>query len=135
MVARKIKEECLKLKKDGLAYPTRTSTNIALAECSITLLALFAAISPKLDSAMEAVMMGSIVTSVVNNQTTILQLSLSVLLNQKHKLIDHVTSSYNELQQFKVSCASSMATLLRLGSFDSTNGLVQVVADSFDTEI
>jgi len=100
MVAKKIKAET---KKGGLAYPTRTPTNTALAECSSTLLALFAAISPKLNSAMEAVMMGSIVISVVNNQTTTLQLSLSVLLNQKHKLIDQfhnfgVTSTYNELQ-------------------------------------
>jgi len=49
-------------------------------------------------------MMGNIITSVVNNQTTALQLSLSVLLNQKRKLVDQfhnfgITSSYNELRR------------------------------------
>jgi len=62
---------------------------------------------------MEAAMMGTIVTSNVNNQTTSLQLSLSVLL----------------------SCASSMVNLPRLGLFDGTHGLVQVVAENFDTGI
>jgi len=90
--------------------------------------------------AMEAAMMGNIVTSVVNTKTTTLQLSLSVLLNQKHKLIDKfhnfdVTSSYNELQWLKVSFVGSVATLPRLGLFDSTNGLVKVVVDNFDTKI
>jgi len=85
-------------------------------------------------------MMGNIITSVVNNQTTALQLSLSVLLNQKRKLVDQFhnfgdTSSYNELRRFKISCASLMANLPRLRLFDSTNGLVQVVTDNFDTEI
>ena len=140
MVAKRIKAESLKLKRDGHAYPTCIPMNTALAECSSTLLTLFAAISPKLDSSMEAAMMGSIVTSVVNNQTTTLQLSLSVLLNQKQKLVDQfhnfgITSSYNELRRFKISCTSSMANLPRLGLFDSTNGQVQVVADNFDTEI
>ena len=71
MVVKRIKAESLKLKRDGHAYPTRISMNTALAECSSTLLSLFAAISPELDSSMEAAMMGSIVTSAVNNQTAI----------------------------------------------------------------
>lgn len=68
------------------------------------------------------------------------QISLSVLLNQKRMLVDQfhdfgVTSSYNELRRFKILCASSMANSPRLGLFDSINGLIQVVADNFDTEI
>ena len=140
VVANKIKAECLKLKRDNHTYPTRTSMSTALSECSDTLLSLLAAISPKLNGSMEAAMMGNIITSVVNNQTIALQLSLSVLLNQKRKLVDQfhnfgVTSSYNELQRFKISCASSIENLPSLRLFDSTNGLVQVVADNFDTEI
>jgi len=111
-----------------------------LSECSDTLLSLLAAISPKLNGCMEAAMMGNNITRVVNNQTTALLLSLSVLLNQKRKLVDQfhnfgVTSSYNELWRLKFSSASSMANLPWLRLFDSTNGLVQVVADNFDTKI
>jgi len=97
-VANRIKAECLKLKRDGHTYSTRISMSTALEECSNTLLTLFAAISPKLDSSMEAAMMGNIVTRVVNNQTTSLQLYLSVSLNKERKQVDHfgITSLYNE---------------------------------------
>ena len=114
--------------------------NTALAEYSDSLLALLSAISPTLESTMQAAMIGNIVTSAVNSKATCLQISLSVLLGQKRKLVDQfhnsgVTSSYNELRRFKISCASSMANSPRLGLFDSTNELIQVVADNFDTEI
>ena len=126
--------------KDGLTYPTRVLMNTALAESSNSLLALLSAISPQLKSTMQAAMIGNIVTSAVNFQATCLQLALSVELNQRQKLVDlfhdfGITSSYNELRRFKISCASSMANVPRLGLFASTNGLVQVVADNFDTEI
>ena len=139
-MAKKIKVKCQNLKKDDLTYPTRVLMNIALAECSNSLLALLSAISLQLKSTMQAAMTGNIVTSAVNFQATCLQIALSVELNQRRKLVDQfhdfgITSSYNELRRFKTSCASSMANVPRLGLFDSTNGLVQVVADNFDTEI
>ena len=84
-VAKKVKAECQKLKTDGNTYPTRISMSTAFAECSNSLLALLSVISPKLESTMQAAMIGSIVTSAVNNKATCLQVSLSVLLNQKTK--------------------------------------------------
>ena len=102
-----------------------------------SLLTLLSEISPKLDSTVQAAMIGNIVMS---GRATCLQISLGVLLNQKCKLVDQfhdfgVTSSYNELRRFKISCASTMANSPRLGLFDSKKGLVQVVADNYDTEI
>ena len=47
-----------------------------------------------------------------------------------------VTCSYDECLRFKASAASSAATDERLrGISDHSNGLIQVVADNFDTDI
>ena len=47
-----------------------------------------------------------------------------------------MTSSYNELRRFRCSAAvSAKKAKSGLGTFDSTTGLVQVVADNFDPEI
>ena len=110
-------------------------------ECSPTLLALLAAIDPKLDSTLPAAMIGHIVTSAVSSYFTNLQLGLSVLLSRQRKFIDElhtygVTTSYNELRRFRCSAADAMASVPRgLAHFDSKHGLVQVVADNFDAQI
>ena len=101
-MAKKIKVECQNLKKDDLTFSTRVLMNIALAECSNSLLALLSAISLQLKSTMQAAMIGSIVTSAVNFQATCLQLALSVEFNQRPKLVDlfhdfGITSSYNAM--------------------------------------
>ncbi|KAL8560458.1 hypothetical protein ACOMHN_054361 [Nucella lapillus] len=110
-------------------------------ECSPTLLALLAAIAPSLDSTLPAAMIGHIVTSAVNSYFTSLQLAVSVLLSRQRKVIEQlhdfgVTSSYDELRRFRISAATAMASVPRgLAQFDSSHGLVQVVADNFDTQI
>ena len=81
-LAKRIKAEFQNLKTDGNTYATRVSMNTALAECSDSLLALLSAISPRLESTMQAAMIGNIVTSTVNSKAACLQISLSVLLNQ-----------------------------------------------------
>ena len=53
-------------------YATRVSMNTALAECSDSLLALLSAISPRLESTMQAAMIGNIVTSTVNSKAAVL---------------------------------------------------------------
>lgn len=138
-LASTIKAECPK--PDRHTYPTRLSRGQIINECSPTLLALLAAICPNLDSTMPAAMIGHIVTSSVNSYVTNLQLGLSVLLNRQRKLTDElhvygVTSSYDELRRFRCSAAATMASVPRgLANFDSEHGLVQVVADNFDTQI
>lgn len=82
------------------------------------LFSFLAAISPKLDSTLEAAMIGNIVTRVVAGQATHLHISLSVLLNQHRKLVDEfhnfgVTFSYNELRRFRISAASSVTKASR----------------------
>ena len=111
----------------------------ALNECSETLMALLAEISPKLDETMPTAMIGNIITSFVNNQSTTLHIALSIILGPKKSLVEQfhnfgITCTYNELRRFRISAASKMANAPNgLGNFDCTNGLVQVVADNFDT--
>ena len=108
-------------------------------ECSGTLLSLLAAISPKLDSTMPAALVGHIIMSAVTGRATLLQLVLSVLLNQQRQLVDHfhkfgVTTSYDELRRFRISAATSVAKDAYAPSkFNCREDLVQVVADNFDT--
>ena len=95
-------------------------------------MSLFAEISPKLDENMP--------TSLANNQSTMLQVALSIYLGQNKSLIKQfnnvgITCTYNKYQRFKISAASEMAKApYWLGNFDCTNGLVQVVADNFDMQ-
>ena len=82
-------------------------------------------------------MIGNIITSVITNRFTKLQLSLSVLANDK-KLIDHlhqygITSTYQEYRRFKVSAAVSSEN--KRNQIEAKNGLVQVIADNFDAHI
>ena len=75
-LADKIKAECPK--SDNSAYTTHLSLENALNECSKTLMSLLAAISPKLDETMPAALIGNIITSLVNNRSTMLQVALSI---------------------------------------------------------
>lgn len=117
------------------------SSYLFTGECSETLLALLGEVSPQLDSTLHATMIGHIVLGAVCDQATSLQVGLSVLLNQQRSLIDQfhsfgITSTYNELRRFRISAAAAMAKDRRgLAKFDSKDGLVQVVADNFDTQI
>ena len=71
-VAKRNKSECQKLKSDGSMYATCISMNTALAECSNSLLALLPAISPTLESTMQAATTGNIITSTFNAKATCL---------------------------------------------------------------
>ena len=77
----------------------------------------------------------------VCDRATSLHVGLSILLNQQRSLIDQfhsfgISSTYNELRRFRIYAAVAMAKGKQgLAKFDSKDGLVQVVADNFDTQI
>jgi hypothetical protein len=85
-LASAIRAECPQ--PDRQSYPTRVPRQQVMKECSPTLLALLAAISPSLDSTLPAAMIGSIVTSAVSSYFTSLQLAVSVLLSRQRKVIE-----------------------------------------------
>ena len=79
-------------------------------------MALLAAINPRFDYTLPAAMSGQIVTSIVRDAFTKLQLGLSVLLNCQRKIVEdlptlRVTTSYQELRRLRCSAASAMASM------------------------
>ena len=100
------------------------------------MLHLLLLVSPKLNSSLSACMVGNIVTSMVTNWPTSLQIALGVLVRQKSRieqLYDFaVTSSYDEILIFNASAAHAAAKFQNLrGISDCGIGLVQTVADNF----
>ena len=82
------------------------------------------------------------ITSVVYNRTTMLQVSLGLLAN-KSKLIQHlfeyaVTCSPDEIRRFKMSAAVDCArneVKSQISITSSNDGLIQSVIDNYDTSI
>ena len=99
-----------------------------MPDCISTLLQ---AVSPKLDKTLPLLLIGNIITSVVNNTATELQIALGVLLGDSKELISHlhdyrITCSYDETLHFKKSAAVSAARDLAHQSIsDAKSGLVQ----------
>ena len=136
-VAKQILKETRKLAPDKASYSTRIDTVKAAGEVSSTLKCLLPSISDKLDLTLPSILIGNIITSIINNQPTSLQVALGVLVREK-KLLEQfsdygVTCTYKEVLRFKSSAAVAAASEYSLqGLNDSINGLVQVVADNFD---
>ena len=101
--------------QDHKANNTRLSREEIVNDCRPILMALLAAINPRLDYTLPAAMIGQIVTSIVRNAFTSLQLGLNVLLNCQKKIVEdlhafRVTTSYQELRRLRCSAASAMAS-------------------------
>ncbi len=97
--------------------------------------------SPKLDRTLPAIMIGSIISSILNNHPTLLQICMTLLMRDSKDLVSTmhdygVTCTYDELLRFKKSaaCAASLSSSLT-GISDSSEGLIQFVVDNFDADI
>ena len=140
LLAKKIAAESKQLSRNSNEYSTRITMDIALQSVSPTLLAFLRKISDNLDNTASSSLIGNINTNVIANQPTSLQIALSVLLSQKN-LIEalyeyRVCCSYDEYLCFKASAAraAEMKTDVR-GLVNANKGLVQVVADNFDSNV
>ena len=140
-VAKRILKECKEITHDKSQYRRYIDTNLATDSVSVTLQDLLSSVSKKLDNSLPAILIGNIVTSVVTNHPTDLQIALGVLLRDSRKTVCHmhdyrVTCSYDELLRFKKSAAVDAATKLsQQGISDARHGLVQMVSDNFDADI
>ena len=139
-IAKTIKKECSARSADRDMYNTRQYLEDASEACSDLLLKLLAVLSPKLDHTNTALLIGNIITSVLTNRPTTLQITLGTILREK-SLIEQfsefgVTCSYDEVLRFKKSVAHAASRERHLqGLMDSKVGLVQTVADNFDANI
>ena len=139
-IAKIIKEESMSLKHDHKSYKTGIDRDKAMNDCSPTLLRLLTFICEKFDSKLTAATIGNIITAMVNNQPTAMQVALGVVINEKShiELLNKlgVTCTYDELLRFKSSAAHAAGKRIRnMGLTEARNGLVQVVADNFDANI
>ena len=65
------------------SYQSRVNIDTALDAVGATALSLLGKLSSKLNHTMPAVLIGNIITSVLVNQTTMLQIALANVLNRK----------------------------------------------------
>ncbi len=83
---------------------------------------------------MPTAMIENVVTSQGTNQVTDLQIALGLLTRNSKKVVDQlynfrVTCSYDEVVRFKKSAAHADT------SAQGISGLIQIIADNFDTDI
>lgn len=108
---------------------------------SNTLMKLLGKLSPKLDNTLPAILIGSVVTGVMKNHPTSLQISLGIKMRISKKLVQllqkyGVTCTYDEVLRFKHSAAKATTMKSSLpGLSTSSESLVQVIVDNFDTDI
>ena len=109
--AKHIASECRQLKKNKMIYQTRIGLTDAIANSSSTLLSLLMHLSPKFDPSMPCALIGNILTGMITNQATTLQIALGVLLRDKSVMDQFhdcgITCTYNEVLRFKASAASA----------------------------
>ena len=100
-IANRIKEEAQSRKHDNSSFETELSFEKIGNECSTTLLKILSFVSKKFDSSLTAATIGSILTSVVTNQPTPLQVAVGVLIrNRSHIEVLNklgITCTYDEI--------------------------------------
>ncbi len=135
-VAYQIVTECKNVENDKTSYNLHLDKDSAIVSNSVKMHKLLAAVSPKCDHSLPAILI-DMLTSMITSRTTDLQVALGVLRNSKlivNKMHDyHVTCSYDEL--LKSTAAAAARDSKSQGITSAMNGLVQVVADNFDTDI
>ena len=139
--SKQISQEVKQIPKDSTHYKTNISKHDLQASASESLLGLLGKISPKLDNTLPALLIGSIVTSVVNNYSTSLQISLALKMGESKQLVNSmsgygVTCTYSELRRLKKSAAlTAVQDKTTTGISNAEDGLVQVIVDNFDADI
>ena len=115
--------------------------DIAAEFTSSTMMSLLATLSAKLNRTLPALLISNVITDVITNYPTPLQVALGILLRDSKAVVNHmydyrITCSYDELLRFKSSAAvAASADMVKQGISDANDGLIQVVADNFDTDI
>jgi len=102
---------------------------------------LLSALSANLKYTLPALLIGNIITNVLSNNPTNLQIALGNLIRDSKSLINQmyqfrVTCSYDEILRFKKSAALAATKEIQLsGIHQGGVGLIQAVADNFDADI
>ena len=140
-LAKKICDEVKEIVLDKSSYDISITQESASMSVSTTLMDLLAKISTKLNYTPPGILIGNIVTNILCNHPTTLQLALGNLIRDSKLLINQmyqfrVTCSYDEILRFKKSAAFAATKEMQLsGIHRADHGLIQAVADNFDADI
>lgn len=139
-IRRRIVSETKQLIPHKNTYHAGIDLDLALEFVSPTLLGLLAKLSKNLNHTARAALIGNIVSSVINNCYTDLQVSLGVVIGKKALIQDlyhfGVSCSYEEVLRFEDSAAAAAVRDTKLmGISAEDDGLIQVVSDNFDANI
>ncbi len=141
VIAKKIKSEIGDMEIDRNNYLCHVNKDICARFQSNTLEDLLSKINPKMRQSLPALLIGNIITPLVKNQATPLQIALAVFLRDSKEQVKafhdfQVTCSYDELLRFKKSIACSANSNMDLtGLNKEADGLIQGVGDNFDQQI
>lgn len=136
-----IRNEIKEITLDKNCYDTGINRQKCGGTVSNTVMKLLGKLSPKLDNTLPALLIGSVLTGVMKNHPTSLQISLGIKMRISKKLVQllqkyGVTCSYDEVLRFKHSAAKATTMEPSLpGLSTSSSSLVQVIADNFDADI
>ena len=141
-VSSSIVSEIKEMDKNMDSYRSRINIQIAKEKVSSTLSELLSQISPKklTEESLPSLLIGNMITSLVQNKFTDLLLDLGVMVKNKatvQHLADYcVVASYDELIRFR-TCAAAQANEEKSNGVlrHCSTGLVQAVSDNFDCNI
>lgn len=140
-LAKIICKEVKDIELDNAHYDIRITKEDMSYSVSQTMMDLLASLSDNLNNTLPALLIGNIITSIISNKATNLQLALGNLIRDSKALINHiyqfrVTCSYDEILRFKKSAALAATKDIKLsGIHQGSMGLIQAVADNFDANI
>ncbi|KAH3691182.1 hypothetical protein DPMN_194410 [Dreissena polymorpha] len=141
--AKQIVSEWKKIHYNKDKYNIRIDRKLAAEQSSATLSKLLSCMSEKLSNTLPALLICNMVTGLVNNKPTSLQIALGIETREKaciQNLYDFgVTCSYDEVLRFKTSAAVSTVAEEQNPSLrpitDANEDLIQAVADNFDANV
>ena len=134
-VAKIIAREVNNIEIGKNTYSIETSKKTCTEYVNYTLLELLSKLGKKLKHTLPAMLIGNIITSLLTNSATPLQLGSAVLIQDLKGLVRTyhdfgVTCSYDELLRFKQSAASAASKDSELAEIKAAvNGLVQGVGE------
>ena len=140
-VAKQIKTQINNIEAGRKSYSSHIDRDICSVFQSYTLDDILSKVSQKLKQSLPALLIGNIVTSVVKNLATPLQIALAVFLRDSKEQVKAfsdfgVTCSYDELLRFKKSVAFIANANMDLSGLNSeVDGMIQGVGDNFDQQI
>ena len=140
-LAKIICDEVKQIDHDQSRYDVRITKEDISTSVSKTVMDLLAALTDNLKNTFPALLIANIITSVLSNRPTNLQIALGNLTRDSKSLINQlyqfrVTCCYDEILRFKRSAALAATRDIKLSGINQGSlWFIQTVADNFDADI